>query len=113
MSQTIVLYGRCSGVSLPDGELSLVVPWKSAFNFTENASRLISAEFASAIVMPVNSTPGLGAETAIRMTVDHSRTNFREFHVRFWRGDAPADQNGSAPLDIDWVAFIPCSGSLT
>lgn len=113
MTQTIILFGRCEAVHSETSEGVLVVPWKSAYNFSENASKLIAADFDRAIVMPMNSTHGGEVETAVRLTVDHSLTNFREFRIRFWLGDVIYHEQHGGPIDIDWVAFIPCAGSLT
>ncbi|MFN8139255.1 MAG: hypothetical protein U0R49_05610 [Fimbriimonadales bacterium] len=113
MGQAITLFGRCNEVHPENAAGELVVPWKSAYNFTENASKLISAEFDRAVVMPINSTPGAGDETAVRVSVDHSHTNFREFQLRFWLGDVPYHEEHGGPIDVDWVAFIPCAGTLT
>lgn len=113
MGQAITLFGRCSEVRPDSSDGSHIVTWKSAYNFTENASKLISAEFANAVVMLMNSTPGVGSETAVRLSVDHTQTNFREFRLKFWLEDKPYCPEQGDSIDVDWIAFIPCSGSLT
>lgn len=114
MSRTIMLFGRCADVRPESGEAAMFVPWKEAFNFTENAGYMISGEFESAVVIPVNSTHGVGDSAAIRISIDREATNFKGFRAEFWHGDRPYMGGESLePFDFDWVAFIPCASMLT
>ncbi|MCH8275090.1 MAG: hypothetical protein IH851_09900 [Armatimonadetes bacterium] len=117
MANTIVLYGRCVGVEPGTDEAVLVVPWKEAVNFNENAAGMIHGEFESASIVIANSTVGCLPSAAVHISVDRSVLNFREFKVRFWLGDKPyarSCQDGDLEaFDFDWAAFIPCYGTLT
>jgi len=111
MTRTLVLFGRCTGVSpcVEDGQVT--VPWKEAFNFHYCAEHIGAGEYENAVVIPINSTAGCGRNAAVRLSVDHTCTNFRGFKVRMWLdGESEAE---IGPIDFDWVAFIPCAESLT
>lgn len=117
MARTIVLFGRCTGVTPVGDEAAMCVPWKDAHNFQDNAANMITGEYENAVVFPINSTHGAGQAAAVRISVDHTETNFRGFKAEFWLNDkpyAPAFQGGSVePFDFDWVAYIPCAATLT
>lgn len=117
MTRTMILYGRCVGVQPGIDDASQVVPWSDAANFHEVASHMIDGEYESAVIMPVNSTPGCDASAAVRITIDRSATNFKGFRARFWYCDRPYDKQHQTEeleaFDFDWVAYIPCSSYLT
>ncbi len=112
-----MLFGRCSEVKTAGDEASRFVEWKEAFNFTENASYMISGEFADAVVIPVNSTHGTSDGAAVRISIDREATNFKGFRAEFWFHDRPYSPDSLGQdvqeFDFDWVAFIPCAAMLT
>ncbi|MBV6502229.1 MAG: hypothetical protein AKCLJLPJ_00273 [Fimbriimonadales bacterium] len=116
MSRTIVLYGRATGIEPGDNETTAVVPWKDAFNFQENAGYMIDGEYENAVILPVNSTPNMALTGAVHISVDRGHVNFKEFRVEFWLGELPYAKNHHtselAPLDFDWVAYVPCFASV-
>lgn len=117
MSKTIVLYGRCTDIPAGVDASEVVVAWKDAVNFLEMAGNMISGEYEEAIVIPINSTKGCDVNAAVRASIDRSGCNFREFKMRLWLGDKPYakeyHEGELKPVDIDWVAYIPCASMLT
>jgi hypothetical protein len=117
MTRTLVLFGHCTAVEPADNEGTLFVGWSEAVNFHDVASHLIHGEFATAVIIPVNATPGICESASVHITIERNSLNFKGFRARFWLHDRPyteAQRDGDlVPVDFDWVAYIPCASHLT